>query len=179
MKRGYGFWKPYFEGALACRRRCVWVIVTAPDLLVLMGLVLFISVYDLRHMEREMPKFIMLLSMFLLSMAVTGCVSVEDQRSMDQDKCSSFGYRPGTDRFADCMMEQSSQRAENEQRAQDRIAAQERRKRERRQARRDDRNLDTRPSYDRDGNPNFDTKGNYQGCRGIGCEVDNPDDDDN
>jgi hypothetical protein len=27
------------------------------------------------------------------------------------------------------------------------------------------------------GNPNFDKQGNYQGCHGIGCEVDTPDDD--
>jgi hypothetical protein len=49
---------------------------------------------------------------------------------------------------------------------------------ERREARRrQDDLIDTRRSYDRGGNPNFDTQGNYQGCRGIGCEVDNPDDD--
>jgi hypothetical protein len=35
----------------------------------------------------------------------------------------------------------------------------------------------SRPQYDKEGNPNFDTQGNYQGCRGIGCEVDVPDDD--
>jgi len=38
--------------------------------------------------------------------------------------------------------------------------------------------IDDRPQFDRDGNPNFDTRGGYQGCHGIGCEVDNPDDDD-
>jgi hypothetical protein len=40
-----------------------------------------------------------------------------------------------------------------------------------------DRTVDDRPQYDREGNPNFDTQGNYQGCHGIGCEVDTPDDD--
>lgn len=39
------------------------------------------------------------------------------------------------------------------------------------------RKIDDRPQFDRNGNPNFDTQGNYQGCRGIGCEVDTPDDD--
>ena len=38
--------------------------------------------------------------------------------------------------------------------------------------------VDDRPQFDREGNPNFDTQGNYQGCHGIGCEVDTPDDDD-
>lgn len=35
--------------------------------------------------------------------------------------------------------------------------------------------IDTRPSFDREGNPNFDTKGNWQGCHGVGCLVDDPD----
>ncbi|HLR77448.1 MAG TPA: DUF3011 domain-containing protein [Burkholderiaceae bacterium] len=34
--------------------------------------------------------------------------------------------------------------------------------------------IDTRPQFDKEGNPNFDTHGNYQGCHGIGCQVDNP-----
>lgn len=35
--------------------------------------------------------------------------------------------------------------------------------------------IDTRPSFDRQGNPNFDTHGNWQGCHGVGCDVDPPD----
>jgi len=35
--------------------------------------------------------------------------------------------------------------------------------------------IDDRPQFDKDGNPNFDTQGNYQGCHGEGCKVDNPD----
>ncbi|SMO36728.1 DUF3011 domain-containing protein [Paracoccus laeviglucosivorans] len=35
--------------------------------------------------------------------------------------------------------------------------------------------IDTTPQFDKDGNPNFDTHGNYQGCHGMGCLVDNPD----
>jgi len=40
----------------------------------------------------------------------------------------------------------------------------------------EDRTIDERPQFDREGNPNFDERGNYQGCHGIGCEVDDPDD---
>lgn len=29
--------------------------------------------------------------------------------------------------------------------------------------------------FDKDGNPNYDTSGKYQGCHGMGCKVDNPD----
>ncbi len=39
--------------------------------------------------------------------------------------------------------------------------------------------IDTRPSFDKQGNPNFDTQGNWQGCHGVGCDVDSPDDDSN
>jgi hypothetical protein len=34
------------------------------------------------------------------------------------------------------------------------------------------------PPYDRYGNPNYDRKGRYEGCHGLGCKVDNPDADD-
>jgi hypothetical protein len=40
----------------------------------------------------------------------------------------------------------------------------------------DDQTIDSRPQYDRNGNPNFDTRGRYIGCRGLGCKVDDPDD---
>ncbi|MEQ1938997.1 hypothetical protein ABMA46_12140 [Mesorhizobium sp. CN5-321] len=127
-----------------------------------------------------MPNFRMrYVLVALVPLAVAGCVSSKEQRAMDRDTCSSYGYRPKTDAFADCMMEQNTRRADDEQRYLDRMHAQERRDKERKKARRqrDDSYIDPRPSYDRDGNPNFDTKGNYQGCHGIGCEVDNPDDD--
>ncbi|SFU22285.1 hypothetical protein [Mesorhizobium sp. YR577] len=116
----------------------------------------------------------------LVPLAVAGCVSSEDQRAMDQDKCASYGYRPGTNRFADCMMDQDQQRADDQRRTMESLERQDARD----QARRDALNanarasvIDDRPQYDKDGNPNFDTQGNYQGCHGIGCEVDNPDDD--
>lgn len=39
--------------------------------------------------------------------------------------------------------------------------------------------IDPRPQFDREGNPNFDTEGNWQGCHGVGCLVDTPKSDDN
>jgi len=39
--------------------------------------------------------------------------------------------------------------------------------------------IDTRPSFDKQGNPNFDTHGNWIGCHGIGCDVDPPSDSNN
>lgn len=42
----------------------------------------------------------------------------------------------------------------------------------------DDPTIDRRPQFDRNGNPNFDKRGRYIGCHGIGCRVDDPDDDD-
>lgn len=114
----------------------------------------------------------------LLPLAVAGCVSAEDQRAADQEKCASYGYRPGTDGFANCMMSRDYQRDDDQRRTMDSLERQDRRDRQRM----DDLNsnadvIDDRPQFDRDGNPNFDTQGNYQGCHGLGCEVDNPDDD--
>lgn len=124
-----------------------------------------------------MPIFKMRYALIaLVPLVVGGCVSTEEQSAMDQEKCASFGYRLGTDGFSNCMMKQNSQRVDDEQRSWDRMKAQER---DRKRARRErDSYVDTRPSYDKDGNPNFDTQGNYQGCNGPGCLVDNPDADD-
>lgn len=110
----------------------------------------------------------------LVPLAVASCVTAEE---VDQGKCSSFGFRPGSDAFANCMMEQSA-RAEDENRRRDqerRAREVDERERKKERQRREDDQIDTRPQFDRDGNPNFDTKGNYIGCHGVGCMVDNPD----
>ncbi|MET3649969.1 DUF3011 domain-containing protein [Phyllobacterium ifriqiyense] len=39
-----------------------------------------------------------------------------------------------------------------------------------------DEDVDDRPQFDKEGEPNFDTHGNYQGCHGAGCLVDDPGD---
>lgn len=41
-----------------------------------------------------------------------------------------------------------------------------------------DSEVDDRPQFDRQGEPNFDEHGNYQGCHGAGCLVDDPGDSD-
>ena len=38
----------------------------------------------------------------------------------------------------------------------------------------EDRSIDPRPQFDAQGNTNFDIHGNYIGCHGIGCSVDEP-----
>ncbi|WP_182506199.1 DUF3011 domain-containing protein [Brucella anthropi] len=35
--------------------------------------------------------------------------------------------------------------------------------------------IDTTPQFDKNGEPNYDTHGNFIGCHGVGCLVDNPD----
>ncbi|MHC1551001.1 hypothetical protein [Phyllobacterium sp. K27] len=126
-----------------------------------------------------MPSFKMRYFLIaLVPLAVAGCVSSEDQRAMDQDKCASYGYQQGTNRFADCMMDQDQKRADDQRRTMDDLERQDRRDRRRLkdlESTAGSSIIDDRPQYDKDGNPNFDTQGNYQGCHGIGCEVDNPD----
>lgn len=118
------------------------------------------------------------LLLVLAPLALAGCVSADDQRAADQNKCASYGYEPGTDRFADCMMTQDNQRANDQQRTMDSLERQDRRDRQRMrdfESSAGSSLIDTRPQFDKDGNPNFDTQGNYIGCHGIGCQVDNPD----
>lgn len=108
----------------------------------------------------------------LLPLAVAGCVTAEE---VDQDKCSSFGFRPGTDAFANCMMEQSARHDDEERRYMDGLHERQERERKKERRRREESQIDTRPQFDKDGNPNFDTQGDYIGCHGVGCQVDNPD----
>ena len=54
---------------------------------------------------------------------VAGCgPTAEEQRTMDMQKCGGFGFAPGTDAFAHCMMGVSQQR-EAQQAADQRAAA--------------------------------------------------------
>lgn len=107
-------------------------------------------------------------------LAVAGCITADEE---DQNNCSYYGFRPGTDAFANCMMQQGLRHDDERQRytevLKERREREHERKKERR--RREESQIDTRPQFDRDGNPNFDTQGNYTGCHGVGCEVDNPD----
>jgi hypothetical protein len=68
------------------------------------------------------PTFFVLMAALVLA---TGCgPTAEEQQAADQQRCSSFGYQPGSDAFAQCMMKIDSQR--QAQAAADRRAAQER-----------------------------------------------------
>lgn len=137
------------------------------------------------HWRGTMPKItIKLLPILLLPLAIAGCVSAEDQRTADQEKCASYGYQPGTEGFANCMMSQDFNRDDDQRRTMESLERQDRRDRRRVEKLESTAGvssstgvIDDRPQYDKDGNPNFDTQGNYIGCHGIGCEVDNPDDD--
>lgn len=96
---------------------------------------------------------------------LAGCGDIEQINSdTDRDQCRTYGFTEGTDAFAQCMMRMDQRRARSvgigvppgpPPRNRDTI--------------------DSRPQFDRYGNPNFDTRGNYIGCHGIGCMVDNPD----
>jgi len=126
---------------------------------------------------------IKLLPFLFLPLGIAGCVSAEDQRAADQEKCASYGYRPGTDGFASCMESQDWKRDDDQRRTMESLERQDRRDRQRLQnlestagVSSSASGIDDRPQYDKDGNPNFDSQGNYIGCHGIGCEVDNPDD---
>jgi len=52
---------------------------------------------------------------------LVGCVSPEEQRAADQRQCAGYGFTPGNDAFANCMMNINQQR--EAQAAADRRAA--------------------------------------------------------
>jgi len=41
---------------------------------------------------------------------LAGCVSQEQITAGDRARCQSYGFKPGTDGFANCMMQQESAR---------------------------------------------------------------------
>lgn len=64
----------------------------------------------------------------LLAVGLAACVSPEEQRATDQQTCAGYGFQPGTDAFAHCMMKTAQQREAQEaanarQRAADQAAA--------------------------------------------------------
>lgn len=40
-----------------------------------------------------------------LALVLGGCVSPEQQRGRDQGDCASYGFQPGSDAYANCMMQ--------------------------------------------------------------------------
>ncbi|CAO4163413.1 hypothetical protein [Methylorubrum populi] len=44
------------------------------------------------------------------ALMLSACVSAKEQRAMDLGQCADFGFQPGTDAFAQCMMDVSQQR---------------------------------------------------------------------
>ncbi|CAN7539109.1 hypothetical protein LJR231_003888 [Phyllobacterium sp. LjRoot231] len=45
-------------------------------------------------------------SVLLLTLLIAGCVSMtpEERRALDNQTCSSYGFRRGTDAFANCLL---------------------------------------------------------------------------
>ena len=40
-----------------------------------------------------------------LALALGGCMTAAEQRSADEARCRSYGFRPGAESFANCLME--------------------------------------------------------------------------
>lgn len=46
----------------------------------------------------------------LLAFALSGCVTAEQRMAQDGQKCASFGARPGSDAYVNCMSQLEAQR---------------------------------------------------------------------
>lgn len=53
------------------------------------------------------------LPLALAGALTTGCASPEALRQADENKCSSFGFHPGTDGFASCLQKLATDRENN------------------------------------------------------------------
>ncbi|HET6185032.1 MAG TPA: hypothetical protein VFA03_15760 [Acetobacteraceae bacterium] len=63
-------------------------------------------------------RIVTLAALCAVAFTLNGCVSAEDQRLADQQACMNYGFRPGTDAFANCMMNTAQQRAAQQAAAQ-------------------------------------------------------------
>lgn len=51
-----------------------------------------------------MPTMFSRLSVLaIVALAVTGCQTAEEVRAADESRCLSYGFRPRTDAFAECL----------------------------------------------------------------------------
>ena len=48
----------------------------------------------------------------MAAIALTGCVSPAEQKAADSKQCASYGFTPGGDAFANCMMTIENRRAD-------------------------------------------------------------------
>ncbi|OHX14337.1 hypothetical protein [Chromobacterium sphagni] len=55
----------------------------------------------------------LLIAIASAALALTACASPEELRAMDQNACAGYGFQPGTDSFAKCMMKQSDKREQD------------------------------------------------------------------
>ncbi|MBB4568418.1 hypothetical protein [Rhizobium leucaenae] len=50
------------------------------------------------------------LSLIAMALALTACQTAEEIRAADEARCSSYGFRRGTENFANCLMNQDLSR---------------------------------------------------------------------
>ncbi|MGU3416669.1 hypothetical protein [Enterobacter bugandensis] len=139
--------------------------------------------------------------MLIVVLILSGCVSPDQQRAIDLQndakKCAATGFKPGSEAMARCMSTAAQMRANDEERE---VWIQQQQNNEwNRQHREQEKAtdawfnsslgaslssskeastpIDSTPHFDKNGEPNFDVQGNYQGCHDVGCLVDDPDND--
>ncbi|PTM39747.1 hypothetical protein [Bosea sp. 124] len=47
-----------------------------------------------------------------LSLLAGGCITIEERRALDAEQCRGYGFRTGTDAFAQCLQEIDLDRAD-------------------------------------------------------------------
>ncbi|MET3889312.1 hypothetical protein ABIE41_000388 [Bosea sp. OAE506] len=47
-----------------------------------------------------------------LALTASGCITLEERRALDMEQCRGYGFRQGTDAFAQCMQNIDLERAD-------------------------------------------------------------------
>ncbi len=58
-------------------------------------------------------KISRLVALAAFAILLTGCQSVGERRAVDEGRCSSYGFRPGSNAYANCLQRIDLQRADN------------------------------------------------------------------
>jgi len=56
---------------------------------------------------------IALMAALALSLTASGCITIEERRALDAEQCRGYGFRTGTDAFAQCLQQIDLDRADS------------------------------------------------------------------
>ncbi|KPF69191.1 hypothetical protein IP69_10880 [Bosea sp. AAP35] len=53
------------------------------------------------------------IAVLALALGLGGCITIEERRALDAEQCRGYGFRTGTDAFANCLQQIDLDRADS------------------------------------------------------------------